>query len=89
MTPEFIIGFMRGAIELTLAISLPMLLVGLTVGVIVSIIQAATQIQETTLTFVPKLISIFVVLIFTFPWILERMATFTTDLLLNIPNYVR
>jgi len=89
MTPEFIIGFMRGAIELTLSISLPMLLVGLFVGVIVSIIQAATQIQETTLTFIPKLVSIFMVLLLTFPWILERLSTFTTDLLMNIPNYVR
>ena len=89
MTPEFIIGFMRGAIELTLSISLPMLLVGLAVGVIVSVIQAATQIQETTLTFIPKLVAIFMMLLFTFPWVLERLSTFTTDLLINIPNYVR
>ncbi len=89
MSPEFIIGFMRSAIELTLSISLPILLVGLMVGVIVSIIQAATQIQETTLTFIPKLVAIFMVLLLTFPWIMERLSTFTTDLLLNIPNYVR
>ena len=89
MTPEFIIGFMRGAIELTLSISLPMLLAGLAVGVLVSIIQAATQIQETTLTFIPKLVIIFMVLLLTFPWVLERLSSFTTELLINIPNYVR
>ena len=89
MTPEFVIGFMRGAIELTLSISLPMLLVGLAVGVLVSIIQAATQIQETTLTFIPKLVAIFMVLLLTFPWVLERLSSFTTELLINIPNYVR
>ncbi len=89
MSPEFIIGFMRSAIELTLSISLPILLVGLSVGVLVSVIQAATQIQEMTLTFIPKLVAIFTVLIFTFPWILERLTTFTRELLLNIPNYIR
>lgn len=89
MTPEFVIGFMRGAIELTLSISLPILLVGLIVGVSVSIIQAGTQIQEATLTFIPKLVAIFGALLLTFPWILERLSTFTTDLFLNIPNYIR
>ncbi len=89
MSPEFIIGFMRGAIELTLSISLPILLVGLAVGAGISIIQAATQIQEMTLTFIPKLIAIFTVLIFTFPWILERLSSFTTELLTNLPNYIR
>ena len=54
MTPEFVIGFARQSIELTLVIALPMLGVGLGVGVFVSILQAATQIQEMTLTFVPK-----------------------------------
>ena len=53
MSPEFVIGFARQSIELTLAISLPMLGVGLGVGVVVSVLQAATQIQEMTLTFVP------------------------------------
>ena len=54
MTPEFVIGFARQSIELTLVIALPMLGVGLGVGVLVSVLQAATQIQEMTLTFVPK-----------------------------------
>ncbi len=89
MSPEFIIGFMRSAIELTLSISLPILLVGLGVGAFISIIQAATQIQEMTLTFIPKLIAIFTVLIFTFPWILERLSSFTENLLLNLPTYIR
>ncbi|SDB53999.1 flagellar biosynthetic protein FliQ [Desulfonatronum thiosulfatophilum] len=89
MTPEFVIGFARQAIELTLLIALPMLGIGLIVGVVVSIIQAATQIQEMTLTFVPKIISIFLALLFSFPWIMDKMVTFTTDLFLNLPNYVR
>ena len=54
MSPDFVIGFGRQAIELCLMMALPMLAVGLGVGVLVSVIQAATQIQEMTLTFVPK-----------------------------------
>jgi flagellar biosynthetic protein FliQ len=89
MTPEFVVGFARQAIELTLMISLPMLGVGLVVGVFVSIIQAATQLQEMTLTLVPKIISIFIVLIIAFPWIMNKMITYTQNLLLNLPNYIK
>ena len=89
MTPEFVIGFVRQAIELTLSIALPMLLVGLSVGVFVSIIQAATQIQEMTLTFIPKLVAIFTALLISFPWIMDKLNTFTINLFLNLHEYVR
>ena len=89
MTPEFVIGFVRQAIELTLSIALPMLLVGLSVGVFVSIIQAATQIQEMTLTFIPKLVAIFTALLISFPWIMDKLNTFTINLFLNLPESVR
>lgn len=89
MTPEFVIGFARQSIELTLMIALPMLGIGLIVGVVVSIIQAATQIQEMTLTFVPKIISIFLALLFSFPWIMDKMVTFTREIFINLPNWVR
>lgn len=89
MTPEFIIGFARQAIELTLMISLPMLGIGLIVGLTVSIFQAATQIQEMTLTFIPKIVSIFMALLFAFPWIMDKILTYTRELFLNIPNYIR
>ena len=89
MTPEFVIGFVRQAIELTLSIALPMLLVGLGVWVFVSVIQAATQIQEMTLTFIPKLVAIFTALLISFPWIMDKLNTFTINLFLNLPDYVR
>ena len=89
MTPEFVIGFARQSIELTLMIALPMLGIGLVVGVVVSIIQAATQIQEMTLTFVPKIISIFLALLISFPWIMNKMVTFTREVFINLPNWVR
>ena len=88
MTPEFVVGFARQSIELALMISLPMLGIGLIVGVAVSIVQAATQIQEMTLSFIPKIVSIFVALLVSFPWIMDKMITFTQQVFLNIPNYI-
>lgn len=89
MTPEFVVGFARQSIELALMIALPMLGIGLCVGVFVSIIQAATQIQETTLSFIPKIVAIFLALLISFPWIMDKMTTFTREVFLNIPNYIR
>ena len=89
MTPEFVIGFARQSIELALSVALPMLGIGLGVGVFISILQAATQIQEMTLTFIPKIVSIFLALLFAFPWIMDKLTAFTRDLFLNIPNYIR
>ncbi|MFP4391449.1 MAG: flagellar biosynthesis protein FliQ [Desulfohalobiaceae bacterium] len=88
MSPEFVVGFAREAIETALMISLPLLGVGLVVGVTISILQAATQIQEMTLTFVPKILAIFITLMITFPWLMEKMLSFTRELILNIPNYI-
>lgn len=89
MTPEFVIGFARQAMELALMMAMPMLGVGLMVGVVVSVIQAATQIQEMTLTFIPKVVSIFVALLIAFPWMLDKMTTYTRNLIMEIPNYIR
>ncbi|MFP4212536.1 MAG: flagellar biosynthesis protein FliQ [Desulfohalobiaceae bacterium] len=88
MSPEFIVGFAREAIEIALMMSLPMLGVGLLVGVIISILQAATQIQEMTLTFVPKILAMFLTLLIVFPWLMNKMVSFTRELILNIPNYI-
>lgn len=89
MTPEFVIGFAKQSIELALLMAFPMLGVGLFVGVFVSIIQAATQIQEMTLSFIPKIVSIFVTLLFAFPWLMDQMVSFTREVFINIPNYIR
>lgn len=89
MTPDFVIGFGRQAIEVCLMMALPMLGVGLGVGVTVSILQAATQIQEQTLTFIPKILSMFLALLVALPWLIERITTFTRDIFLNIPTYVQ
>ncbi len=89
ITPEFVVGFAREAMELTLVICLPMMGVGLVVGVVISIFQAATQIQDATLALVPKLIAMFIALILAFPWIMDKMITYTTNLFTNIPVYLR
>ena len=89
MTPEFVVGFARQSIELALMIALPLLGVGLGVGLFVSIIQAATQIQEMTLTFIPKIVCMFLALLLALPWLMERKITFTRDVFINIPTYIR
>ena len=89
MTPDSIVGFSRQAIELTLMMCAPMLAVSLVVGVVLSVVQAATQIQEATLTFVPKIVAMFLALILAFPWMMDQMMTYTRDLLLNLPQYIR
>lgn len=89
VTQDFVIGMARQAIELTLLVSLPMLGLGLIVGLAVSIFQAVTQIQEMTLTFVPKIVAVLVGLLVAFPWIMNKLLDFTRELIENIPNYVR
>ena len=88
MTPDFVVGLAKNAIELTLLLSMPMLGIGLIVGVVISIIQAATQIQEMTLSFIPKILAIFLALLVSFPWLMDKMITFTRQLIENIPNII-
>ena len=89
MTPEFVVGFAKQAIEMTLIIALPMLGIGMVVGIFVSVLQAATQIQEMTLTMVPKIVAIFIALLIAFPWIMDKMTAYTTNIFLNLPNYIK
>ena len=70
-------------------IALPMLGIGMAVGIFISILQAATQIQEMTLTMVPKIVAIFIALLLAFPWIMDKMTTYTTNIFLNLPNYIK
>ncbi len=89
MTPDTVVGIARQAIELALFMALPMLGVSLIVGVTISILQAATQIQEMTLTFVPKILSMFLALLISFPWLMDKILTYTRELFLNLPSYIR
>ncbi|HKJ84271.1 MAG TPA: flagellar biosynthesis protein FliQ [Mariprofundaceae bacterium] len=71
---------------MVLMLSLPALLVALLVGVVISLFQAVTQIQEMTLTFVPKMIAVFVTLTLAAPWMTQKMVMFTRQLMHDIPN---
>lgn len=89
MTPELVITIGKNALETAILISAPLLLLSLIVGILISIFQAVTQINEATLTFVPKIIVTFVALLIFFPWMLRIMLGFTSTLFTNIPMYVR
>ncbi|RDU70777.1 flagellar biosynthesis protein FliQ [Helicobacter brantae] len=73
--------------KITLYVSLPMLLVGLAVGLFVSIFQATTQINEMTLTFVPKILAVIAVLIFLSPWMMNQILDFTKKVFDLIPSF--
>lgn len=89
MTPEFVIEFAKQAMILTILLSLPMLGLGLIAGLIISVFQAVTQIQEMTLSFVPKILAVFIGLLFAAPWMMEKLISFTTNIITNIPMYIR
>ncbi|MEI7640448.1 MAG: flagellar biosynthesis protein FliQ [bacterium] len=89
MTIEFVTSLAREALLITLLISAPMLGLALLVGVLISIFQAITQIQEMTLTFVPKIIVTILATIVFGPWILRIMLNFTSNLFLNLPTYMK
>lgn len=89
MTQEFVIGLARQALETMLMVSLPVLLTSLVVGVFISLFQAVTQIQEMTLTFVPKIVITFLSLLVFGAWMTDRMLSFTRTLLENMPYWIR
>lgn len=88
MTPESVMTQGRVAVEVLLMVAGPLLLVALGVGLIISIFQAATQINEATLSFIPKLVGIFVTLIIAGPWMLSVMLDFMRQTLTGIPAMV-
>jgi flagellar biosynthetic protein FliQ len=88
MTIGYVVALVRSAVFQVLIISSPMLLVGMGVGLIISIFQATTSIQEQTLTFVPKIIAIFLTLVFFGPIIFGSMRAFTLDVIRRIPEMV-
>ncbi|XYJ11631.1 flagellar biosynthesis protein FliQ [Telluria sp. B2] len=88
MTPESVMTMGRTAMEITLLVSAPLLLVALIVGLVVSIFQAATQINEATLSFIPKLVAVFIALVVAGPWMLSVMLDYMRQVFTGIPNMV-
>jgi flagellar biosynthetic protein FliQ len=88
MSHQFVIDLSREAILTALMVSMPMLIIALGVGLVVSVIQSVTQIQEQTLTFVPKLIMVGGAFIIGLPWLLQILIKYTTSLIQGIPGMV-
>jgi flagellar biosynthetic protein FliQ len=88
MTPETIMSMGNQAIQVSLVLAAPLLLVALVVGLIISIFQAATQINEQTLSFIPKLLAVFATLVIAGPWMLEQMLDYIRALFMSIPQLI-
>jgi len=89
MTTELLNQMSRQTFETVLLVGGPVLVVSLVVGVLISIFQAITQLQEVTLTFVPKIIAVFLTLLLTLPWTVKVLVAFTRGIYENIPLYVK
>jgi flagellar biosynthetic protein FliQ len=89
MENEYVVEVVSQAIKVTLMLSAPMLIGALVVGVLVSIFQAVTQINEQTLSFIPKILVIIAALVIFSPWMMETMVTYTQDLFTSIPELIR
>lgn len=88
MTPEFVVNTGRQALELMLIVSAPLLLVALAVGLVVSLLQAVTQINESTLSFLPKLIAVSMTLLVAGPWMISMLVEYLQRVLTGIPGAI-
>jgi flagellar biosynthetic protein FliQ len=84
MSPESIIDIGQFALRTTLMVAGPMLLAGMAVGLVISIVQAATQVNEMTMTFVPKIVIVFVVMVVSLPWTIDQLTRFTEAMFARI-----
>jgi flagellar biosynthetic protein FliQ len=88
MNQDTVVSIVTHAMEVGLKVSLPILLVGLIVGLVISVFQAVTQIQEQTLSFIPKILGLVAVIAIAGPWMLSTVVDWTTQLWSQIPAYV-
>ena len=88
MTEAYVLTLGRNAVMMALFLAGPILLISLVVGSLISLVQAATQINESTLVFVPKLIGVILVLMLLGSWMLQQIVTFTNTLFESLPNLV-
>jgi flagellar biosynthetic protein FliQ len=88
MTPETVMTIAQRALEMTLLLAAPLLLVALLVGLLVGVFQAATQINEMTLSFIPKLLGMATALVVAGPWMLKQLVSYTHTLIESIPSLV-
>lgn len=87
MTPDLAVNICKKAIQTILMCAAPMLMAGMLVGLIVSVLQAATQVNEQTLTFIPKIVAVFLTLLFFGPWIIKILTTFTVGIFETLATF--
>lgn len=89
MTPDNVIDLGQSALTITVMLAAPLLIAALVTGLVVGLFQAATQIQEQTLSFIPKLLAMVVALVVTGPWLLQVIIDYTQDLIINtVPRII-
>ena len=88
MTPEWVVNLVRQGLEIAILVSAPLLLTALVTGLLVSVFQAATQINEMTLSFIPKLLALALTMVVAGPWMLKVLLSYTRELFESIPNLI-
>lgn len=88
MTPETVMTIAQRALEITMLLAAPLLLAALAIGLLVGVFQAATQINEMTLSFIPKLLGMAVTLVIAGPWMLKLIVSYTRELFESIPGLI-
>ncbi len=88
MDVQTTVDLARGALSTALLIGAPVLLVGVAVGLLIGLLQALTQIQDQTISFVPKVATMALVLVICLPWLIQRMLDYSHDLITNIPQTI-
>jgi flagellar biosynthesis protein FliQ len=89
MDIDIVTGILNSAVQVILLASLPSVGLGLLIGLVIALLQAVTQVQEQTLTFVPKMVVVLLVVVATFPWVARIVMEMTLELWRNIPLYSR
>lgn len=88
MNSEAVLSISQKALETAIMISAPLLLTALVIGLVVSILQAATQINEATLSFIPKLLGVFAAMVVAGPWMVQTLVDYMQELFTSIPNVI-
>ena len=89
MSPDFVVSIGQRALEMTMILAMPVLLATFFVGLAVSIFQAATQIQEMTLAYIPKIVAAMVTIFLLGGWMMGKLVDFTKEIMINIPLWIR
>jgi flagellar biosynthetic protein FliQ len=89
MSPDVVISLGQKALEMALILSAPVLLITFLVGLVISILQSATQIQEMTLSYIPKIIAAYITVLVLGAWMLNKLLDYTKELIINMPAWLR